>query len=465
MRTFKPKYKDKKTGKQKTVSKWWVELRDHLQIIRRFPGYTDKGQTEKLGEKIEKLVVCRMNSESPGRELSAWLEGIPNKLRDRFVKIGLLDNKRAAAGKPLANHLEDFKQSLMARGVVVRHAQQVVSRVRKTIKGCGFKYWSDISPSKIERFLADCRGKEEGIGVQTSNDYVKDFKQFCKWMVYDNRADKSPAEHLKTQKVLKGDIRRDRRALEPDEIRRLLETTKARPKRWLMTGPERAMLYRLAIETGLRRNELRSLRVSSFDFANHTVTVEDAASKNRKEGTLPLRVDTAQEIRAFVAGKMPNVPVFSRITNRTADMLRADLADAGIPYEDDAGRVCDFHALRHTTGSLLAAAGIHPKIAQSLMRHSDINLTMSRYTHIFRGQESEAIGKLPDLSLPSTQSQRARATGTEGKTDLASGLAFDGGQQRTTMDGNEQTTMDSSSKTRIGPQEAGRKTAPIRHTA
>jgi integrase len=53
--------------------------------------------------------------------------------------------------------------------------------------------------------------------------------------------------------------------------------------------------------------------------------------------------------------------------------------------------------LRHTTGGLLAAAGVYTKTAQSLMRHGDIDLIMARYNHIFRGQESEAIEKLPDL--------------------------------------------------------------------
>jgi hypothetical protein len=98
---------------------------------------------------------------------------------------------------------------------------------------------------------------------------------------------------------------------------------------------------------------------------------------------------------------------------RVAHMFRADLADAGIDYVDDAGRYADLHSLRHTTGSLLAASGVHPKVAQSIMRHSDINLTMSRYTHVFRGQESEAVAKLPDLSLPSEVKQQALATGTE----------------------------------------------------
>ncbi|MFC1676781.1 tyrosine-type recombinase/integrase [Planctomycetota bacterium] len=58
----------------------------------------------------------------------------------------------------------------------------------------------------------------------------------------------------------------------------------------------------------------------------------------------------------------------------------------------------DFHSLRHTTGSLLAASGVHPKVAQSIMRHSDINLTVSIYTHLFRGQKSQAVESLPDFS-------------------------------------------------------------------
>ncbi len=40
------------------------------------------------------------------------------------------------------------------------------------------------------------------------------------------------------------------------------------------------------------------------------------------------------------------------------------------------------------------------------------------HTHIFRGQESDAVAGLPDLSLPSKESNRARATGTDGKNCL-----------------------------------------------
>lgn len=47
--------------------------------------------------------------------------------------------------------------------------------------------------------------------------------------------------------------------------------------------------------------------------------------------------------------------------DRMIKAFKADLAGAGIDYEDASGRVIDFHALRHTTGSLLAASGVHPK--------------------------------------------------------------------------------------------------------
>ena len=174
-------------------------------------------------------------------------------------------------------------------------------------------------------------------------------------------------------------------------------------------GMQRAMLYRLAVETGLRASELRSLTVSSFDLNKCMVTIEAAYSKHRRQDVLPLRPSTAAELRNFLAGKMPNIKMFN-MPVKQAKMMRTDLAEANIPYVDDAGRYADFHSLRHTTGSWLAANNVHPKIAQSILRHSDINLTMSRYTHTLTGQESEAVSKLPDLSLSSSQKQIATGT-------------------------------------------------------
>ena len=52
-----------------------------------------------------------------------------------------------------------------------------------------------------------------------------------------------------------------------------------------MNGPDRAMLYFVALETAFRWNELRSLTAGSFrlEGSSPTVTVSAAYSKHRRE--------------------------------------------------------------------------------------------------------------------------------------------------------------------------------------
>ena len=68
---------------------------------------------------------------------------------------------------------------------------------------------------------------------------------------------------------------------------------------------------------------------------------------------------------------------------------------------DDAGRVADFHSLRHTFISNLAASGVHPKVAQQLARHSTITLTMDRYSHL--GLIDMTAGRPPRICTSSAR--------------------------------------------------------------
>jgi integrase len=404
MRTFKPTYRDNK-GKIRKVKKWWIETRDHLGIVRRFAGHTDQDATELLGRQIERLAGYRMAGEQPDRELSAWLNNIPSKMRQRFVKVGLLDPERASSGKSLAEHLADFRVSLQDKDNSPAYVELTISRTSKVFKGCKFIYWTDINANRVQRYLADLRDNGNGISAQTFNHYLTNLKVFSNWMVQNRRASENPLQYLSGLNV-RTDRRHDRRAISVDEIRRLLETTAGQPERFGMTGCGRSLLYRLAVETGLRRNELRTLTVGCFDFDRLTVKVEAGYSKHRREDVLPLRPDTAAQLRGFLIGKLPNVQAFD-VPERTSEMLRADLEAAGIAYVDESGLYADFHSLRHDTGTLLAAANVAPKVSQMLMRHSDINLTMSRYTHTQTGQGAQAVESLPDLSAPSSRAQQA----------------------------------------------------------
>src|SRR6516225_9217817 len=79
------------------------------------------------------------------------------------------------------------------------------------------------------------------------------------------------------------------------------------PERYGMAGEERAMLYWLAVETGLRAGELRSLTRSSFDLKANppTVTVEAGYSNRRRQDTLPLRPEIANALATFLGTKTP----------------------------------------------------------------------------------------------------------------------------------------------------------------
>jgi hypothetical protein len=80
--------------------------------------------------------------------------------------------------------------------------------------------------------------------------------------------------------------------------------------------------------------------------------------------------------------------------------------------------VVDFHALRHTFITNLARAGVHPRNAQALARHSTIDLTMNAYTHVDMADLASDVESLPgmgDGSAPKAQP----ATHSEVPTDLA----------------------------------------------
>jgi integrase len=404
MAVFKRKRKVRLANGKKVVrqsSKWYVKYRDADGVVRCIPGFTDKLASQQLEAKLVKEA--------------------------ELAKAGIVDRYREHRNKPLLEHLKDFRQSLLDKGDTRDHARLTHNRVKAMLSGCKLLSICDVQASRIQRYLAERR--QSGLSIKSCNYYLTAAKSFFNWMVDDKRMSENPVAHLKGQNA-NTDIRRARRSLEPDEIRRLLEKTAKGPERFGMSGYERSLLYRFAAETGLRANEVRKLKVGDFNFDNLTVTIKAGYSKHRREDVQSLRQDTAALLKEFLKDKMSMVKAFGgrykQLTKRTSDMIKADLAETeekdkngktiieAIPYIDDAGRYADFHSLRHTTGSLLAASGVHPKVAQSIMRHSDINLTMSRYSHVLRGQESEAIEGLPDLSLPSKQNQQAKATGTDG---------------------------------------------------
>ena len=147
-----------------------------------------------------------------------------------------------------------------------------------------------------------------------------------------------------------------------------------------MSGPDRAMCYRLATATGLRYAEIASVTPGSFaPGGDHpTVVVAAGYTKNGDPATLPLGRELAEDLARWLDGRPAPAPAFG-FPEKGSDMIRVDLAAAGILYRDDAGLVFDLHTLRCQCATLADAAGVSPRVVRHLMRHSTLELT-GRYT-------------------------------------------------------------------------------------
>ena len=387
--------------------KWYIDHVDADGIRRRVAGFTDRRATEQRAAELERETDRR--------------------------RVGLIDRYAEHRKRPLTAHVDDWHKALCDKGNTRKHADLLAGRLRKVLAGCRFTFWPDLSASKVQSWLSELR--QNGASVRTANFYLQATKQFCRWCVRDGRAPDSPLAHLEGGNA-RTDRRHDRQAFTPDELRQLIGMAESGSVCYGVPGRDRAMLYRVPTETGLRSGELRSLTVGSFALRADppTATVAAAYSKHRREDVLPIRPELADMLRAYFAGKLPTAKAFKMPSaSNVARMLRRDLDaarvawidDAGtederqrredsdfLIYRDDAGRFLDFHALRHTFITNLARGGVHPKLAQQLARHSTITLTMDRYSHTVMGDLSDALTALPDLDHPPAEQTRQRATGT-----------------------------------------------------
>jgi integrase len=59
-----------------------------------------------------------------------------------------------------------------------------------------------------------------------------------------------------------------------------------------------------------------------------------------------------------------------------------------------------FHDLRHTAATLMLQQGVHPKVVQERLGHSQISLTLDTYSHVLPSMQEDAAQKLDDLVMP-----------------------------------------------------------------
>jgi integrase/recombinase XerD len=405
-RVFKKKYTviDPRTGERinRESDRWYIEYRDEYGKKRRQVAAKDKSVSNRMLVKREQEVERR--------------------------KCGEIDSYLENSKKLIVDHLVDFKRSLQSKGSSEFHVHQTLQRLRKVVEECGVIRIADLQRSRIQNYIHELKAR--GLSSQTCNFYLQAVKQFGNWLVSDGRAIENPIRGILPLNVRK-DRRHDRRPLTVEETAHLIQAARDGASIEGMSGGDRAMLYEFCQMTGCRRKEVASVTLAdlSLDSDSPTVKLRAAHTKNGRDDEIPLHPGLVKNLKSWLQTRKlePRQPIFGLRTakgelRKTSKMIKKDLAVAKklwvesapteeerqkrlssdfLEYRNQDGLYADFHSLRHAFVSNLAKGDVHPKTAQLLARHSSIELTMNRYTHVADEEKSLAIAKLPVItSLP-----------------------------------------------------------------
>lgn len=352
--------------------------------------HTGKQQRKSTGTSVKRVaeqILASWQSEAAKRR-SGMIDPIEERIRTQRQR-------------EIADHIDEWYRSLESAGTV-KYADRQEMRVKAVVEHAGWKTALDITPESVDAFAESLRRSKRA--NSTIGHYIGAARQFSRWLYRTDRLDRDPLKVIKKPNP-KADRRLRRRMLLPDEWP------------WLRDASgDRRIIYHTAIETGLRANELRSLKRAQIQLDREPpyVLVESGSTKNKKTARQFITPKLAMDLMSWAPHSrtlMFELPSEYDL----ADVLRADLAtarsnwlkrsdaDDGDAESDflcpvnDAGESFDFHALRHTCGAWLAIQGVHVTAIKEIMRHSSITLTVDQYGHLLPGAEPDAIAKLGAL--------------------------------------------------------------------
>jgi integrase len=266
--------------KPKGSKKYIILYHDENGHRRKKTGATDKAVTERLARDLENRVLLR--------------------------REGLIDPKdeayRTHAARPLVEHLDAYADHLADKGRTEAHIALTISRARRVVAFFRGAPLADIepanssadelaraaaalanwnAPARLSDLTAECVQaalatlREEGRSLATCNHHATAICGFAKWCHTTHRLREHPLRGVERFNA-KEDRRHDRRTISLEQLQRLIEAAERGPQHVRMTGPMRALCYRLAVATGLRFSEIGSIRAGSFDWEAPNITVAAA---------------------------------------------------------------------------------------------------------------------------------------------------------------------------------------------
>ncbi len=317
-----------------------------------------------------------------------------SKQRAREVERGIIHD--------LDQGRDPHYQSPDLDGLISQYLQWLKShRAKETFEGAarairdvrrgmqGVRRVSDITSAKVEKYV---ERRQRTLATTSLNTYLRTFKAFLRRSVKQGWIPAPPVDIEMLPAPPRG---------------RVVFLTKAEIPGFLK---HLDLCYReaaiLALNTGLRLNELRFLEWRDVDLERREVWVRAKpelgySPKGARERVIPLRPEFAEELKARERSEgWVCLNDLGRQLSRTAFQraIRNARRRAGITKQISP------HALRHTYASHLIMAGVDIETVRDLMGHSHIKTT-AIYLHTDAKHRREAVAK---LRLPGMKSEPER---------------------------------------------------------
>jgi integrase len=251
-------------------------------------------------------------------------------------------------------------------GIVEKHLKPACPRALRA-----------IAAGDAERYIA--RRSEAGAKAATINREITVLKHILRRAVLWGYLSRNQIESLKPLKEGPGRTR----FLSLDEVERLLAAcTFPDARSELGRGYLRPFVL-IALNTGMRRNEILSITRRSVDWANRFVTL--ASTKNGEARHIYLNATAMETLRALPV-RINDERLFPFGPWQITMAFRRAVKRAGLQ---------DFrlHELRHTFASYQAMAGVQARGLQALLGHKDNRMTM-RYSHLADAYLRDAVEKV-----------------------------------------------------------------------
>jgi integrase len=353
-----------------------MEFVDWRGVRVRQPGTSDRKQTLQLAVRLER------------EHAEARALGVPHR--------------SSADRRPLADWAAEFLARIEGRGRTKGHVATVRQQLAHFLDGISDLH--EFTQDHAERRLADIASRRPA--GTTARAYHTTAMSFGLFLAKRRAVAGNPLIGLERPPL--GPPGRRRRSESPDFLGKLISATRTARRRGGLGGESRAWLYTVAALTGYRARELAAMLPADFDLDQSPPVARLPAefSKRGEAESQPIPDAIVPALRAFLASRTKAGPVWrggwydtKRRRCSAARMLRADLADAGLPFADARGRAFDFHALRVTYITSLGRSGVPFAVVFKLARHATPALTLKVYSD--HGIIDQAAG-VNQIALPTS---------------------------------------------------------------